>query len=253
MIDMGFEAQVNAVLDAMPSATLKSEVEQEAEQQEAEQQALKAQGRVIYRTTIMFSATMPPAVERIARTYLRRPAYVYIGNAGKVVGTVTQNIVIIHGDDEKRRHALKILESAAPPVIVFVNKKKTCDTLSKSLEKLGYRCISLHSGRSQDQREIAMDGFKAGKYDILVATDVAGRGIDVHGVTHVINYDMPKSKSYPKDLLIFSAIEDYTHRVGRTGRMGMKGEATSFLNLTENAEILYRLFLFVCLLLQIRS
>jgi len=113
-------------------------------------------------------------------------------------------------------------------MMIFVNQKKNCDVIAKHLEKFGWRATSLHGGRMQQAREAAMEGFKAGKYDILVATDVAGRGIDVIGVTHVINYDAPKS------------IEDYTHRIGRTGRAGLDGLATSFIT-TEDTDIMYDL------------
>merc|ERR1711934_617375 len=111
----------------------------------------------------------------------------------------------------------ELLAGAEPPIIVFVNQKKAVDVLSKSLDNSGYRVAAIHGGKSQEQREWAISSFKEGRYDILVATDVAGRGLDVEGVQQVINFDMPKT------------IEDYTHRIGRTGRAGLKGLATSFL------------------------
>jgi len=225
MIDLGFEPQVNSVLDAMPSVMLKSENEEEAELQERELVA----GMTKYRITTMYSATMPPGVERLARKYLRRPAYITIGEAGKTVDTIKQQVEFIKNENDKRKKLEHLLETGPPPpIMIFVNKKKTCDLLTKSLERLGYRTATLHSGRVQEQREAAMDGFRTGKFDILVATDVVGRGIDVKGVTHVINYDMPKT------------IQDYTHRIGRTGRAGESGVATSFLS-GDDTDIMYDL------------
>lgn len=104
-----------------------------------------------------------------------------------------------------------------PPIIVFVNQKKVADIISKSITKMKYKAVALHGGKAQEIREQTLSAFKNAEFDILVATDVAGRGIDVHGVKLVINFDMPKD------------IESYTHRIGRTGRAGMKGLAISFI------------------------
>jgi len=213
MIDMGFEPQVNSVLEAMPASAWKSENENEALEQEANI------GR--YRITTFYSATMPAGVERLSRKYLRRPAYVIIGEIGRAVDRITQRVEWVREEAKLKRLVAVLQEGPLPPIMVFVNKKKSCDAIAKHVEKqLGFRTTSLHSGRNQFQREAAIDGFKSGKFDVLIATNVAGRGIDVHGVTHVINFDMP------------SSIEDYTHRIGRTGRAGLEGLATSFL--TEN-------------------
>lgn len=221
MIDMGFEPQVITILEAMPSSSLKSENEEEAAQQESS-------GIGKYRTTIMFSATMPVGVERLARKYLRRPAYVVIGEIGKAVDRIEQRVEWVNEPSKFKRLQEILAEGPPPPIMVFCNKKKSCDAIAKYLEKLGWKATTLHSGKSQQQREASIEGFKANKYEILIATDVAGRGIDVRGVTHVINFDMPKS------------IEDYTHRIGRTGRAGMEGLATSFLT-TEDTDVLYDL------------
>ncbi|KAI7724718.1 hypothetical protein M8C21_004595 [Ambrosia artemisiifolia] len=112
--------------------------------------------------------------------------------------------------------------------IVFINTKKAADHVSKTLEKEGYRVTTLHGGKSQEQREINLEGFRTKRFNVLVATDVAGRGIDVPDVAHVINYDMPGN------------IEMYTHRIGRTGRAGKKGTATTFLTL-HDTEVFYDL------------
>jgi ATP-dependent RNA helicase DDX23/PRP28 len=221
MIDMGFEPQVNSVLEAMPATNLKSENEDEAAAQEGNP------GR--YRTTIMYSATMPAGVERLSRKFLRRPAYVIIGEVGKAVDRIEQRIEWAKDENDKRRRLTELLtEGPPPPIIIFLNKKTTCDSVAKQLEKQGWRAVALHSGRNQLQREAAIDGFRNGRYDILIATDVAGRGIDVPGITHVINFDMPKS------------IEDYTHRIGRTARAGASGLATSFLT-NDDSEVMYDL------------
>ena len=108
--------------------------------------------------------------------------------------------------------------SFAPPMIVFVNQKKGCDSLAKMINGAGLRAVTLHGGKSQEQRELSLSQLKNGKADVLVATDVAGRGIDVQNVSLVINFDMAKN------------IEDYTHRIGRTGRAGRSGVAVTFLS-----------------------
>merc|ERR1711860_402388 len=170
-----------------------------------------------FRQTVMFTATMPAAVERLARTYMRRPAYCYIGSLGRPTERVEQ-IVYMMNENDKRNKLISILNSGIdPPIIIFVNQKKGADVLAKGLEKMGYNAATLHGGKGQEQREIALSGLKAGAKDILVATDVAGRGIDIKDVSLVINYDMAKN------------IESYTHRIGRTGRAGKSGKAISFL------------------------
>ena len=213
MIDMGFEADVQKILEYMPATNLKPDTD-EAEDETNLMLNLKSKDK--YRQTVMFTATMPPPLERLARSYLRRPATVYIGSVGKPVERVEQ-IVHICSENEKRKKLIQILHRGVePPVIIFVNQKKGVDVLAKSLEKAGFSACTLHGGKGQEQREYALASLKAGSKDILVATDVAGRGIDIKNVSMVINYDMAKS------------IEDYTHRIGRTGRAGKHGVAVSF-------------------------
>ncbi|KNA04725.1 hypothetical protein SOVF_197040 [Spinacia oleracea] len=180
MIDLGFGTQVVDVLDAMPSSNMKPENEEE-----------KLDEKKIYRTTYMFSATMPPAVERLARKYLRNPVVVTIGTPGKPADLISQHVIMM----------------------------KTADVISKYLVKAGYRVTTLHGDKSQEQREISLEGFRTKRYNVIVATNVAGRGIDIPDVAHVINYDMCDN------------IEMYTHRIGRTGRAGKTGVATTFLTL----------------------
>ncbi|XVF65423.1 hypothetical protein PTKIN_Ptkin09bG0248000 [Pterospermum kingtungense] len=210
MIDMGFEPQVVGVLDAMPSSNLKPENEEE-----------ELDEKRIYRTTYMFSATMPPAVERLARKYLRNPVVVTIGSAGKATNLISQNVMMMK-ESEKFPRLQKLLNGLGDKTaIVFVNTKKNADTISKNLDKAGYKVTTLHGGRSQEQREISLEGFRSKRFTVLVATDVVGRGIDIPDVAHVINYDMP------------GKIEIYAHRIGRTGRAGKTGVATTFLTLND--------------------
>ena len=225
MIDMGFEPDIQKILDHMPVTNSKPDTE-EAEDETTLLANLKSKNK--FRQTVMFTATMPPPVERLARTYLRRPAVVYIGSVGRPVERVEQ-IVYVMKENDKRNKLIQILNQGIdPPIIIFVNQKKGADVLAKSLEKMGYNAATLHGGKGQEQREIALSGLKAGAKDILVATDVAGRGIDIKDVSMVINYDMAKS------------IEAYTHRIGRTGRAGKSGTAITFLT-QENGELFYDL------------
>lgn len=211
MIDMGFEADVQKILDHMPVSNIKPDTE------DTDLLAANFSTKDKYRQTVMFTATMPPSVERLARTYLRRPAVVYIGSAGKPTERVEQ-IVYMLSEQEKRKKLLQVLEQGVePPVMIFVNQKKGADVLAKSLEKCGYSAATLHGGKGQEQREYALNSLKTGGKDILVATDVAGRGIDIKNVSLVINYDMAKN------------IEGYTHRIGRTGRAGKNGVAITFI------------------------
>ena len=176
----------------------------------------------------MFTATMPPPLEKLARNYLRRPATVYIGTVGKPQERVKQ-IVIMCSENEKRNKLVEILDRGfEPPIIIFVNQKKGADVLAKSLDKMGYSATTLHGGKGQEQRDFALSSLKLGNKEILVATDVAGRGIDIKDVSLVLNYDMAKS------------IEDYTHRIGRTGRAGKHGTSITLLT-KEDAPLFYDL------------
>merc|ERR1719201_2098073 len=221
MVDAGFEDYVRRTLLAIPSSNMKADDEDAVFQQELQSKA----GHRKFRITQLFSATMPPAVERIARQFLRHPAYISVGDPGHAKKDIEQKLEFI---TEAKKRLEECLVGAEPPIIVFVNQKKAVDVLAKSLDNSGYRVCSIHGDKSQEQREWAMNSFKEGRYDILVATDVAGRGLDIEGVQQVINFDMPKT------------IEDYTHRIGRTGRAGNKGMARSFLT-PEDSEIFYDL------------
>uniref|UniRef100_A0A4W4HPJ8 Probable ATP-dependent RNA helicase DDX23 n=1 Tax=Electrophorus electricus TaxID=8005 RepID=A0A4W4HPJ8_ELEEL len=195
MIDMGFEPDVQKILEHIPVTNQKPDTD---EAEDPEKMTLNFEsGKHKYRQTVMFTATMPPAVERLARSYLRRPAVVYIGSAGKPHERVEQKVILM-SEGEKRSGTS------------------------------GYNACTLHGGKGQEQREFALSNLKAGAKDILVATDVAGRGIDIQDVSMVVNYDMAKN------------IEDYIHRIGRTGRAGKSGVAMTFLT-KEDSSVFYDL------------
>lgn len=228
MIDMGFEEQLHQILDSMPSSDKQVTAETSSSNLQASNSKNKPSSslysnsqldmRNMARTTILFSATMPPAVERIANKYLRNPVTIYVGDVGKAVERIKQNVEYYKTDSDKRRRLQELLmRGPKPPIIIFMNHKASCDAIGRFVEKLGFAVSILHSGKTQDAREQAITLFKQFKTDVLIATNVAGRGLDVKGVTHVINYDLPES------------IEEYTHRIGRTGRAGLDGTATSFL------------------------
>lgn len=226
MVDLGFEEQLNQILDALPAHNMKPD-STDAEQPEKMSVLL---GNQRYRQTVMFSATMPVSVEKLARKYLRRPATVIVGNAGQVVDTVEQRVELINGEEKKKRRLEEVLNSGEfdRPVIVFVNTKKNCDILSKHLSSIGWNAVILHGGKSQDQREASLAKLRSGEADALVATDLAGRGIDIRDVSLVINFNMSKT------------IEDYVHRIGRTGRAGKNGVALTFIS-DSDEELFYPL------------
>lgn len=215
MIDKNFEDTLQKILGFLPVTNVKPDSEV-AEDEDILEQNWKSKEK--FRQTVMFTATMPPTVERLAKTYLRRPAIVKIGLIGKPVDRVKQRVFLV-SESAKRRKLYEILhnENPEPPVIVFVNQRRSADTLAEALEREGFHAIALHGGKTQDKRNNAMTDIKSRSKDIIVATDVAGRGIDIRDVGLVINYDMAKN------------MEDYTHRIGRTGRAGKKGEAITFL------------------------
>ncbi|KAF5026248.1 hypothetical protein F66182_1638 [Fusarium sp. NRRL 66182] len=227
MIDLGFEESVNKILDALPVTNEKPDTD-DAENAQLMQRYLG--GRDRYRQTMMYTATMPPLVERIAKKYLRRPAIVTIGNAGEAVDTVEQRVEFISGEDRRKKRLQEILSSDAfaPPIIVFVNIKRNCDAVARDIKHMGWSAVTLHGSKTQEQREAALASVRAGNTQVLVATDLAGRGIDVPDVSLVVNFNMATS------------IESYTHRIGRTGRAGKSGVAITFLG-PEDTDTMYDL------------
>ncbi|KAG4222412.1 Pre-mRNA-splicing ATP-dependent RNA helicase [Phytophthora cactorum] len=227
MIDMGFEEPVNKILDALPVTNEKPDSDAA---ENAQLMSRHLGGKDRYRQTMMYTATMPAAVEKIAKKYLRRPATVTIGNAGEAVDTVEQRVEFIPGEDRRKKRLQEILSSNefAPPIIVFVNIKRNCDAVAREIKHMGFSAVTLHGSKTQEQREQALASVRNGTTDVLVATDLAGRGIDVPDVSLVVNFNMATS------------IESYTHRIGRTGRAGKSGVAITFLG-NEDADVMYDL------------
>ncbi|KAF2767417.1 DEAD-domain-containing protein [Teratosphaeria nubilosa] len=226
MIDLGFEEPVNKILDALPVSNEKPDTD---DAEDARKMGAVF-GKERYRQTMMYTATMPPAVERIARKYLRRPAIVTIGNVGEAVDTVEQRVEFVSGEDKRKKRLGEILNSRefAPPIIVFVNIKRNCDTVARDIQRMGFSSVTLHGSKTQDQREAALASLRNGETQVLVATDLAGRGIDVPDVSLVVNFNMATN------------IESYTHRIGRTGRAGKTGVAITFLG-NEDSDVMYDL------------
>lgn len=187
MFDMGFAPQMKKFLELIP----------------AERQVL------------LFSATMPPEVASLVNKHLRDPSRIEIARAPENTPQIEQQICYV--DQSKKADILeKLLSETEGLVIVFTRTKFGAKDLSNRLYDSGYRSAEIHSNRSQSQRKRALDGFKSGRYRVLVATDVAARGIDVDDIKYVVNFDLPDSP------------EDYVHRIGRTGRAGKSGIAISF-------------------------
>ena len=165
------------------------------------------------RQTLLFSATFSPEIKRLAESYLQDPVLVEVARPNATASTVEQRFFSVASDD-KRRAVLKLLkERSITQAIVFVNSKLGCARLARSFERDGLRTNALHGDKSQDERLKALDAFKRGEVDVLVATDVAARGLDIADLPAVFNFDVP-----------FNA-EDYVHRIGRTGRAGASGLA----------------------------
>jgi ATP-dependent RNA helicase DDX23/PRP28 len=222
MIDMGFEEPVNKILDALPVNNEKPDNDLAEDP--------NAMKRGMYRQTMMYTATMPTAVNRIAQKYLRRPATVTIGNAGEAVETVEQRVEFVQGEEKRKKRLQEILNSREfqPPILVFVNIKRNCDAIARDIKQMGFSAVTLHGSKTQDQREAALASLKERRTDVLVATDLAGRGIDINDVSLVVNFNMATN------------IESYTHRIGRTGRAGKSGVAITFWG-NEDADVLYDL------------
>ncbi|KAH9079469.1 P-loop containing nucleoside triphosphate hydrolase protein [Lactarius deliciosus] len=219
MVHLGFEADLTFILDKLPSETM--EGEDQSEQMDVDGETLVKKGRT--RVTTLFSATMPPPVERLARKYPET-------TCGRAVDTVEQRVEFVIGDEKKKQRLLEILNSGEyqAPIIVFVNQKKTADMVAKDLSRAGWSAATLHSGKNQEQREASLQSLRSGAADVLVATDLAGRGIDVQDVSLVINFQMA------------GTIEAYVHRIGRTGRAGKQGIAITFLT-NDDDEVMYDL------------
>ncbi len=169
------------------------------------------------RQTLLFSATFSPEIKRLAESYLQDPILVEVARPNATASTVEQRFYSVASDD-KRRAVLKLLKDrGVTQALVFVNSKLGCARLARSFERDGLRTNALHGDKSQDERLKALDAFKRGEVDVLVATDVAARGLDIADLPAVFNFDVP-----------FNA-EDYVHRIGRTGRAGASGLAMTLV------------------------
>jgi ATP-dependent RNA helicase RhlE len=189
MLDMGFLPAIRSIINQLPSE----------------------------RQTLLFSATMPPPIEQIAREHMRWPRVVEVNPRNKAAVTVKQTAYPV-ASESKITLLLHLLErEQCSRALVFTRTRRGAERLSLSLAASGSRVDRIHADRSQPQREAALRGFKNGRCRVLVATDIAARGIDVDMVTHVINFDVP------------ATAEDYVHRIGRTGRAGNAGHAITLL------------------------
>lgn len=187
MFDMGFQPQINKILRIVPKD----------------------------RQTLLFSATMPDDIVRMVTTHLKLPVRIEIARPGTTAERVTHELFVVQKGD-KVRLLDRLLNEYRGTALVFSRTKHGAKKLAHDVRGMGISAAEIHSARSLAQRRDALDGFKRGKYRVLVATDIAARGIDVTGIEIVVNYDLPENP------------EDYVHRVGRTGRAGHVGHAISF-------------------------
>ncbi len=187
MLDMGFQPQIEKILRSVPRE----------------------------RQTMLFSATMPGPISKIAAQYMKLPIQIEIAPSGTLAEKLTQEVFIVKSENKKEL-LRKILAQYRGSVLIFSRTKIGAHRTARVIREMGYPAADIHSDRSLAQRKEALQGFKNGRYRILVATDIAARGIDVTGIELVINYDLPEDA------------ENYVHRIGRTGRAGHKGHAISF-------------------------
>ncbi len=187
MLDMGFAPQIKKIMQTVPKT----------------------------RQTMLFSATMPNEIVDIAKSFMHLPLRIEVAPQGTAVELVEQELFFVHRED-KSALLQNILKEYTGSILVFSRTKFGAKKIAQTIRNHGYTASEIHSNRSLNQRIEALDGFKIGRYRILVATDIAARGIDVTGIQLVVNYDLP------------STAEDYVHRIGRTGRAGMAGKAISF-------------------------
>ena len=190
MMDMGFWPDVRRIVSALPDSAA--------------------------RQTLLFSATMPDDVMRLADEVVRHAKYVQIGSAGGPAKSITHTVENVPAG-QKAEWLAKFLRRAEGPVLVFVRTKSGAERLARRLAAAGLKAAALHADRTQAQRTQAVEGFRSGRHRVLVATDVAARGLDIDGITHVVNYEVPSNR------------ETYVHRVGRTGRADATGTALTLV------------------------
>jgi ATP-dependent RNA helicase RhlE len=204
MLDMGFIRDVRRIIDALPKQ----------------------------RQTLLFSATISPDITALAADILRSPQTVEVGERRNPAESVTQHFYAVPRElkTDVLVHAMEA--ESMESVLVFSRTKHGADKITRKLARRGINAVAIHSNRTQGQRERALDGFKRGEFRVLVATDIAARGIHVTGISHVINYDVPQYA------------EDYIHRIGRTGRAGATGDAITFVS-REERDPLHRIERFI--------
>src|SRR5262245_20323429 len=188
MMDMGFWPDVRRIIAALPAA----------------------------RQTLLFSATMPDAVVRDALEITRDAKYVQVGQRSAPPRSITHHVETVAAG-HKAQWLIDHLRHPEGPVLVFVRTKIGADRLARTLAAAGVRCTALHADRSQNDRRVAVEGFKSGRYKVLVATDIAARGLDIDAIHTVINFEVPDSP------------DTYVHRVGRTGRADEVGQAITLV------------------------
>jgi ATP-dependent RNA helicase RhlE len=198
MMDMGFWPDVRKIAEALPPATA--------------------------RQTMLFSATMPEEVMRFADALAPTSVFVQVGSRRGPAATITHEARVLPSRD-KAAFLAKYLRRHAEPTIVFVNTKIGCDRLARQLSSMGLRAAAVHADRSQEQRTAALEGFRTGRTKVLVATDVAARGLDIDDVTLIVNYEVPHG------------LDSYVHRVGRTGRNEAKGHALTLADPAERRDL----------------
>jgi len=196
MLDMGFLPQIERIIKFVPRN----------------------------RQTMLFSATIPGEIVRMAAAHMKLPIHVEIAPSGTTAENIIQEAFIVK-KSSKRQLLIRLLDRYHGPVLVFSRTKIGARKIARDLQRMNRRAAEIHSDRSLAQRKEALDGFKSGKYKILVATDIAARGIDVTGIELVINYDLPDDT------------ENYVHRIGRTGRAGHEGHAISFATPEQGKDI----------------
>lgn len=196
MLDMGFAPQIKRILQSVPKQ----------------------------RQTMLFSATMPDEIVKIAHSYMSLPLRVEVAPAGSAVKSVSHELFFVERQD-KPSLLKSILNQYKGSVLVFSRTKHGARKIAKMVAQMGHTSAEIHSNKSLSQRINALEGFKIGRYRVLVATDIAARGIDVSGIELVINYDLP------------ATAEDYVHRIGRTGRAGMLGHAISFATSDQRKDV----------------
>ncbi len=196
MLDMGFAPQLKKIMQQVPAE----------------------------RQTMLFSATMPPEITRIATTYMKLPIRIEVAPQGTTAAKIVQELIFVSKMD-KIQMLNKILGEYAGSVLVFSRTKHGAKKIAQSVRNMGHTSSEIHSNRSLNQRIEALNGFKLGKYRILVATDIAARGIDVTGIELVVNFDLPDNA------------EDYVHRIGRTGRAGHEGHAISLATPDQRGDV----------------